>query len=740
MIMEAIMPDYNMSNVFSEDDGTVEVNSIEIKWVNVSVNPDGTYQIDLTWEFSQGPGAAYMGPFWAVLHFNGQEKLYPIELFSLENHHGCAKNIVIQELNPIYHVSITASETILTPCPKISLTFRTYSDLKAVYDGSELSISFTPAGDVKAGELNLSSPTGGPSVRKRLDAYLRHQILPLAGIDYGDCWSLKITIAAYAGAISMGPVKEILTMYSQSVSLREIGVTDGAVTVKSELDDFAFQNRDKLYLRYALLRDGSEHFLSGPYQLKDEQETMVYHSFSVEDKQLFSLLGECELAVYIGSGAALNKTRSQGNTAPLFTPELSLAYRGKGAVLSWENRLCRGFRLQVGNSSQTVYGNSLELADISEQMDCSVSAAALHANCTGPESGRIPLFTPAYYPGKDNSLTLYTEEFGKSLLTLKLPGELFVTPLEEPVASPPYTLEKKEDGYYLTAERQDQAAVKVVLPVFLKGLQDAGITASGFYQLRQVIARAVCTEPGNMLYCLNGTERLSRRADLFPGSCLHVETEAYHQQTASASDDSGYIRGSSSDYWITLSKEGERETLEFDSNFDTVMGSWLKSEKEEPFPSIGGLIDLFCYDVRLPYARILYPGGFHASNRMGTMYKSDNIYITAASKNILLPSDYLTLEEGDMNYIVLRGRSAVTLNISVLFDGSPLLVPLGTTLGGLMRRFGYERGEVIGQGRPPLKRRVGTPGMGLMEIRLGWACDETFADMLPLLPGDVIER
>lgn len=323
---------------------------------------------------------------------------------------------------------------------------------------------------------------------------------------------------------------------------------------------------------------------------------------------------------------------------------------------------------------------------------------------------------------------------GEEVLSAVLSGEIYrkdgdgrslcpASPLEfGPLTlgnTAPYTLTVKT-GETLTRETYD-SFVAAVWPI---------VTARAMYALLDLIPRCALHAPADTLYFHCGlrggedvqTQTNRRCADLRPGFTLRLEQAQYlPQYQLKASDAAGFIGVHTAEYPITLT-EGEKGEayLVFDS-FIAGMEEEMFSVSEEATHAVAGILDLSAVRMRSAFFRIQYPDTIYSSDAQPDIYEQNHTRLVAG------PGwDTAEME----TYLLFRGRSALTLLLTVWVNGVEKKLPVGTTWGGLLRSMGIWEGA--GQSLKWCRRDL----CGRWVLVTG---PEQLLQNLPLMNGDRVE-
>jgi len=217
----------------------------------------------------------------------------------------------------------------------------------------------------------------------------------------------------------------------------------------------------------------------------------------------------------------------------------------------------------------------------------------------------------------------------------------------------------------------------------LEGLPSTCLISGGAGIIANRIAQALpLSYAGTSLFAY-GLDTVSRHVDLLPGMSLRVDYGSYQYINPSSvpgGNRNAYTGTGSTRFQIRRRADGLIGFNAFTdalSSFQMVMGS--------P-PQVSGLLDLEARGNNMSYCRLIYPP------------QIDNVVTikTApdASRNVtlILANKLSDLETATANYLkdgscdgvgqclFFSGRCAAYPEITVLLNGSPVIVPLGTTL------------------------------------------------------------
>ena len=217
----------------------------------------------------------------------------------------------------------------------------------------------------------------------------------------------------------------------------------------------------------------------------------------------------------------------------------------------------------------------------------------------------------------------------------------------------------------------------------LEGLPPACLVSGGAAIIANRIAQALpLSYPGTSLFAY-GLNTASRYIDLLPGMSLRVDYGTYqyiNPSTVVGGNRNAYTGTGSTRFQIRRRADGLIGFNAFTdalSSFQMVMGN--------P-PQISGLLDLEARGNNMGYCRLIYPP--QIDNVVTTKTAPDG----ARNVTLIMAETLSDLETATGNYIkegscdgvgqclFFSGRCAAYPEITVMLNGSPVIVPLGTTL------------------------------------------------------------
>jgi len=259
------------------------------------------------------------------------------------------------------------------------------------------------------------------------------------------------------------------------------------------------------------------------------------------------------------------------------------------------------------------------------------------------------------------------------------------------------------------------------------------VVPKAMYDIFEVISRCALQGGDDILYYYCGLDAEKRRVDVRPGFYLRLEQEMYLSRLELTDGDSaGFIGMHTADYPVTLARLEDNDCLEFDSFL-----SFMKEDLYLPGGDAGkkiigaGILDLSAVRMRQPYWQIHYPDALFVSSVEPDIHPGSHAILLAAPGFTETPVPVTAEENTDTPYLIFRGRSALTLLITVTINGAEKRVPAGMTIGKLLSLTGIRASDSSGfywYRRDPYGVEA--------RVRLG---GEDGWESLPLLNGDRIE-
>lgn len=258
------------------------------------------------------------------------------------------------------------------------------------------------------------------------------------------------------------------------------------------------------------------------------------------------------------------------------------------------------------------------------------------------------------------------------------------------------------------------------------------VTTAAMYDIMEMITRCAFYNMEDSLYFHCGLRPSAdaeqknvnqRCADVRPGFTLRLEQEMYMpKEQVSGDDAAGFVGTHTAEYAVSLAQGEDMQYLEFDSFISQMDEEIYPSADDSTMsPASGGIIDLCAVRRRSAFYRIQYPDAMFSSDVLPDVYAGNHTLLIAD------PGwEYVPLGA----YLLFRGRSALTLLISIVVNGIEKKVPVGTTFGKLLNSmgiYGLRKNKMTWYRRDPFGA----------EVKIVFEND-ILKDM-PLLNGDRIE-
>ena len=293
-------------------------------------------------------------------------------------------------------------------------------------------------------------------------------------------------------------------------------------------------------------------------------------------------------------------------------------------------------------------------------------------------------------------------------LALYVP-EVFNTPQTEPITQGAFTLTPTGDTPYAYVMRFDQDsavwsfdnnAIRTPLQsdynAFLAALEAVagGMTELGLDLVREVLALGLPLTFDESLFYRYGFDPANGYCDLQPGMGLRLDSEVYQfvGTSGSATQVSGFVTVGSRSYEVGsyMASSGQRET-----GFNAFLSAAGRPSVAPNSRGAGGVIDLYATGFRRRYYRLFYPQSFVSSDSQGQVGIGNNAALlgcnswqalTDATDIYLATGNFDSVTE-DIAYTFFRGRMVSTPLLTVLLNGQPQEVAIGTTVRQLIQRY-----------------------------------------------------
>ncbi len=306
-------------------------------------------------------------------------------------------------------------------------------------------------------------------------------------------------------------------------------------------------------------------------------------------------------------------------------------------------------------------------------------------------------------------------------VSLELDGEIYAADGENgskkpeaPVKAGPLELENAAP-YHLNV-RTDTLLERSDYDRFARSVCQL-VTPGAMYEILEMITRCASYLEKDALYyhcgfrpAADGENENGRHVDARPGFFLRLEQAMYMpKEFAGGYAAAGFVGVHTAEYMVSLERGDAMQYLEFDS-FVSAMDEDLYPPRgqEKIQPIAAGILDLCSARMRAPYWRIQYPDGIYSSDAPPDAYAENHTRLVAKAG---WDDDLPSLSGGDgAPCLWFRGRSAMTLLISVVLNGTERKVPVGTTLKKLLSSagiFGIKGKDVKWYRRNPFGKEAG---------------------------------
>ena len=307
---------------------------------------------------------------------------------------------------------------------------------------------------------------------------------------------------------------------------------------------------------------------------------------------------------------------------------------------------------------------------------------------------------------------------------------------------------------------------------FLQDAETAGAAPWGIALLQQAIARWMPQTFAEIPYYAFGLALSDGPGtgfiDLRPGTTLRISSANYTNVWSGNSPSwlNGYAAGPTLDFDIGdfLSDNGAW-TVSTDSLISRLVAAGAMQVQPpstdvaaNQAAGIADAADLFFTGFRQPFYRVYFPSQLLDPTSVGNIAPNANFALAAAPSFTNLQSGSPIPSAGS-TIAYFRGRAVVRVMIRVSLNGAEALVPVGTTIGNMLDRFGNRPPPTAVQLEGLTLERAGGPGLVTFgsdpapkpvydvsqpyRVRLDWATMANYggpasAMDLPLLPGDRI--
>ncbi len=441
-------------------------------------------------------------------------------------------------------------------------------------------------------------------------------------------------------------------------------------------------------------------------------------------------------AVKSASGVTVTGPLSQSFRLPTTQPALlEVNYDGESAAATWSPAPgATSYIISViaSGTSQPVYQTEAPATATRARFNPAISdnaktysvvmQATVNGN-SGPPTAPAPLFEPAFFVSTQQATTSYPYIFPSTSLALS-PADIAIylpdlgggTPIQKlPPTIGPFTLARNTDSntnvfpYMLMIPASSQAWQFGTEPIrtelqenyvdFLKAAEDAGVVEQGIATIQQAISRYMPQTFQETLYYAYGLDLIGGWADLRPGMILRVAFNNYMSVSGSPIPQwlNGYTGGSVLDYEVGsyLSPQGSW-AVGFDAfiaqlvtNAVVQVSAPPSSVPQKTEAGMAEASDLFYPAFIQPFYRLFFPSKLQTPTGIGSVVTTNNFVIASAPTYTILSNtvNYPTVSNAIAYF---RGRAVVKLCIRITVNGMDEVVPIGTTIGNILDRYGRQ--------------------------------------------------
>ena len=419
---------------------------------------------------------------------------------------------------------------------------------------------------------------------------------------------------------------------------------------------------------------------------------------------------------------------------------------------------------------------------------------------TGPASDSLPLFAPGFFLSSAKASTAYPYFYPATMLSTvsaeTLAGETIELYVPQIAASGSLTGLPLTKGAFTLAENTAPAAYPYKLTIasggdawnfnatpirtalqksyleFLLAVETAGAAPWGILMLQEAMARILPSTFQESLYYAYGMNFTNESydpipalipgsVDLRPGMILRVAADTYRTVPGTQHSilDNGYSAMAFQDYEIG-SHQG---STGFRTGFDAFVTELVANgclNIDPPYSPGGNQVsgladgaDLYYPGFSGPFFRLFVPTQLPPANALVSTVSSDNFCIAAAPSFDALTKTSNAVQNENAPLALFRGRSVVRACIRVSLDGTPVVVPVGSSVRNLLEgagrspaiapaqmeglRIDRALGPVVTDPNLPLNIGSSYP------VRFDWKTSGVYGAgwnglSLPLLPGDRI--
>ena len=519
--------------------------------------------------------------------------------------------------------------------------------------------------------------------------------------------------------------------------------------VEKEVSDNTYQI--KLYWK----TEESAQKYQGKYLVELKKSTEIVKSEEVQDKNCVFSNIQLDDKLYYTVSVTVKDQPDKSHSTPLLLKtyeRLTGSYDGSSLELSWDkpdiNIGSGKCIVKVDHSGIYTYEISpyvcgmeipMEEKHFGEKINLTVTMQPYINKFSSGPSAEIPsLFCPVYTAEESaegkKQVCFRKQGMDEKILSIPLDGEIYAADQEGKLKKPesPISSGSLELGIvspYMLTIRSDTVLERADYDTFIAKVFQV-TTTKAMYQIMEMIARGARQNIEDMLYFHCGLNPDKRCTDVRPGFSLKLEQELYMpEDQMSGGDAAGFVGNHTAFYEVSLARGKNMEYLEFDSFVHLMEEEIYPPSSEETVKPVGaGIIDLCAVRMRQPFYRIQYPEALFSSEAEPDIYAGNHVLMLAAPgfQEVPLPPENSTV----VPYLLFRGRSALTLQITVVVCGVERKLPAGTTVGKMMGFMG-----IHGKGAKKLVLYRRSPSGEQTKISFSGEIWEDF----PLFHGDRIE-
>ncbi|MDR3539875.1 MAG: hypothetical protein P4L69_02745 [Desulfosporosinus sp.] len=609
------------------------INRITVTGAEVSKASTTAFSIDANWDIAKS-GGSYVNSYFMQIVMNGnvvKEQEIPNSGGDTDQYGTIQIDSIMQ--SNMYYLQVTDNTKTVKSIP-VLLLFSTYDGVKGSYDGKNLHINWNkPQGLVNSGRCTLTSLEDN-SVTQSITANSRHLVFEESLEDYdpNNIWSVFL-VPTLSDSVD-GPCSNTMNFYTQTVTLQNITSTQNVQQADMVDLMITFQqpygNPDGLKVQTILWKNGTEFITNTPVVMPQPINNSYTLPMTVSKEVVDPYkMGLYQVGLYLCTDSTITKINRDENYWKL--TDTKIFQRGYYPVIV--NNVVTGIVYRENSDHET------------------------------------------------ESHFVFQEE-------------LFKSSLQQTITSGSLSLATQTSGGYLLTIGTQSALTQTDYNTFFTSLSQNNVKISGLYKIQDAIVRGGNLALIDILYFHCGLDKNKRCADLRPGFTLEVETATYMPIYEIKQEDAapGFVSTHTAQYTVATRDSGTDILLEFNSFIDNFAEN-IDVAADENGVKAGGVLDLFVSGYRQPLYKIVYPSNIKDSSEEQKTYQSDNVLLIGAStynqmqdisNNISTMVSYEDSANAPM--LMFRGRSAVSLMITVWINGTQMLVGVGTTLGKILER------------------------------------------------------